>query len=87
MNMIPPINSFFHAKMSKASKINEGMRCIKKAPICCQNESSDENASNANRLTKAIASMHNMRGNQYHVFTDVFTKVCFKKLNVFNTSS
>jgi hypothetical protein len=36
VNMIPPINSHFDATSREASKINEGIRCIKKEDNCCQ---------------------------------------------------
>lgn len=50
--------------MSKASKINEGIRWIIKAPICCKNESSGEKASSANKLINKMARIQRIRGNQ-----------------------
>ena len=61
---IPPINSHFQATIKIASKINDGIRWIIKAPSCCQMVSSDEKASAANKLTKRMASMQIIRGNQ-----------------------
>jgi hypothetical protein len=33
VNKMPPISSFFHAKIRSRSKTNEGIRCTIKAPI------------------------------------------------------
>jgi hypothetical protein len=64
IKIIPPIYSHFHATIRNASKINEGMRCMIKAPSCCQMLSSGVKASAANKLTKRIARMQIIRGNQ-----------------------
>jgi hypothetical protein len=48
----------------KVSKINDGIRWMKKPPSCCQMVSPGENASAANKLTKRIAKMQMIRGNQ-----------------------
>jgi len=62
MSIIPPIFSHFHATISMASKTNEGIRCIRKAPIFCQKVRSDEKESNANKLINRIAKMHRILG-------------------------
>jgi len=64
VNNIPPIYSHFHARISIASKIKDGIRCIKKPLICCQIVSSDEKASVANILIKIIAKIHVTLGSQ-----------------------
>jgi hypothetical protein len=60
--IIPPTFSHFHATIRTASKTNDGIRCIRKAAIFCQNVCSVEKESKANRLTKRIASMHRILG-------------------------
>jgi len=62
VKIIPPIYSHFHTIKSKAIKIKEGIRCIKKAPICCQKVRSGSKASKANKLMNSIAIMHKNRG-------------------------
>ncbi len=62
--IIPPAYSHFHATIRKASKINDGIRCMKKAPICCQMVSPGAKASAANKPTKSMARMQIIRGNQ-----------------------
>jgi hypothetical protein len=58
VNIIPPVFSQFHAMISVASRINDGMRCIRKATVFCQKVRSEEKESSANKLTKRIAKMH-----------------------------
>jgi hypothetical protein len=72
VKIIPPISSWFHAMISRPIKTKDGTRCINKEPRFCQNVRSGENESKANRLTMAIARMHNILGTQCTIFTDVF---------------
>ncbi len=57
VNMIPPVFSHFHAMISIASRTNDGIRCIRKAKVFCQNVRSEEKESKAKKLTKRIAKM------------------------------
>ncbi len=61
---MPPINSHFQAINRKTNKINEGIKCMKKSPSCCQMVSSGEKASSANMLTNRIDKMQIIRGAQ-----------------------
>jgi hypothetical protein len=61
---MPPISSHFQATIRKASKIKDGMSWIKKPPSCCQIVRPGAKASVANILTKRIAKMQIIRGNQ-----------------------
>jgi len=64
IKMMPPIYSHFHATIRKAIKINDGIRWMTNAPSCCQMVSWGVKASVANKLTKRIARMQMIRGNQ-----------------------
>jgi hypothetical protein len=78
--MIPPICPHFQEIMSTASRINEGTRCIRKAPIFCQNVRSGEKASAANKLTKRIARIQRILGVQRRILVDVFILLLLKFL-------
>jgi len=62
MRIITPTFPHFHATKSIESNTKEGIRCIRNAPIFCQNVCSDEKESNANKLIKRIARMHRILG-------------------------
>ena len=47
-----------------SSKINDGMRCMKNAPIFCQIVNPCSKASAANKLIKRIARIQIIRGDQ-----------------------
>jgi len=64
VNIMPPNNSHFHATIRKANKIYDGMRWIRKSPSCYQKVSPGAKASAANKLTKRIARIQIIRGNQ-----------------------
>jgi len=64
MKIIPPVSSHFQAVIRKTRRMNDGIRWIKKPPICCQKVSSGAKESRANRLMNSIARMHNIRGTQ-----------------------
>jgi hypothetical protein len=64
VNIKPPISSHFQATAKKANRTNEGVKCNKKALICCQMDRLGENESNANTLRKRIAMIHSILGNQ-----------------------
>jgi hypothetical protein len=62
--MIPPISSHFHAMSRTASRINDGMRCMKNAPSFSQIVIPDANESSANILTNRMAQMPKILGDQ-----------------------
>jgi hypothetical protein len=61
---IPPVLSHFHAIKSKPSKMNDGIRWIRKAIMFCHMLRSDEKESNANKLIKRIARITEILGVQ-----------------------
>jgi len=63
IKIMPPINSHFQAIIRKISKINDGMRCLKKAPIFCQIVIPCSKASKANKLIKRMARIQIILGN------------------------
>jgi len=64
MKIIPPIYSHFHATIRNASKINDGMRWIRKAPSCCHMVCPGVNESMANKLINNIARIQRILGAQ-----------------------
>ena len=83
VKITPPTNSLFQAKIRKISKMNEGVRCIIKSPICCQTVLSGWKASRANILTKRIAKMQRIRGIQCVIFM-VFSEAMLRLFFEFN---
>jgi hypothetical protein len=50
--------------------MNEGIRCMRKAPICCQMLRPGPKASRANILMNKIAAIHRTLGSQKKIFED-----------------
>ena len=57
VNTIPPVFSHFHAMISEASRINDGILCIRKAVVFCRKVRSEEKESNEKILIKIIAKI------------------------------
>jgi hypothetical protein len=72
MKIIPPAYSHFHATISNASRIKDGIRWITKALSCFQIASPGSKASSANILTNIIARIHKIRGIQCIAWVDFF---------------
>ena len=64
VNIIPPTFSHFQEMISTASKINDGILCIRKAIVFCKKVRCEEKASNENILIKRIARMQRILGVQ-----------------------
>ena len=62
--MIPPIYSYFQAKINIPSNMNDVIKWIRKPPICSQIDSFGSKASNANKLKKRMAKMQIILGVQ-----------------------
>jgi hypothetical protein len=62
--IIPPKNSHFHAMISKMIKTKDGMRCMRKLPICCQIVKSGLKESKANKLINKMDRIQIIRGVQ-----------------------
>jgi hypothetical protein len=79
INIIPPANSLYHARIRITSKIKDGIRCIKKAPSCCHMVRPGSNASAANILMNNMARMHIILGSQWNMVFEFFILKEFKK--------
>ena len=64
IKIIPPIYSHFHATMSKMINPKDGIRCMRKSPICCLMVNSGLKASRANMLINKMARIQRILGIQ-----------------------
>ncbi len=86
IKIIAPGSSHFQAIIKKAVRANDGIRFMKNEPSCCQIVRPGANESNANRLTKRIAKIQTILGNQCNILIFVSIMLQFSMVGFINGS-